>query len=1086
VKACNTCGQENPDAARFCLACGSPLLAPQPVIEERKVITVLFTDIVGSTARAEQMDPEDVRARLAPYYVRLRAELERFGGTVEKFIGDAVVALFGAPAAHEDDPERAVRAALAIREAIDELNAEDEWLDLKVRIGVNTGEALVVVGARVSEGEGLAAGDVMNTAARLQSAAPVNGILVGALTQEATRDAIEYRGAEPIAAKGKSEPVPAWEAVALIDAAARPARTGALVGREAEVERLTGIWWLVLRDRRPALATVIGPPGIGKSRLLVELSLSVAATGTVHRGRCLSYGEGITYWPVTELVKSAAGILQSDARETISRKLDDFLDSLDTDDLDELRTIAAALSNLIGIPTTPRGTYAAGDISRAELHWGIKRTFQLLARARPLVLVLEDLHWAEPTLLELIAYLLADETEAPILLVGSARPELAEAEPAFAGDHGRRHTLELDTLTGAEGAALLGQLLGDETLAETAFARKLIENAGGNPLFLEETVRMLRDRDLVDRDLWATDEADLPVPTSVQGLISSRLDRLEPSQKRVAHHAAVVGAVFWAGAVGHLGSTDGGAAEDPEEKLDVLVRKDFVRPNEPSTVSGEDEYAFTHILVRDVAYGQIPKGRRAQLHVRFSDWVTILPGSADEFVEIVAWHLEQACRLSREVARSPVEPPLLLAAGALATAAERAERREGYGEATRYYTRALDVLGEEHPETGAELRLRRAVMRAELGELRDAGDELAAVIDSAGGLERHDLRAEGLVALADVDLRQGRVADAERRLTEAAALAAEIDDRVLQVKTAFIQSAHRGDFLGQFEAAVDQLRVAIATARALGDLPLEVEAHLRLGFMLYNMGDLAGAEVELERTIELAGALGSHRDEARATFQLALVRYYRGETKEAENLALRAREWLGRTGDSYLQVQNLVRGLAVFALEAGRPDLAEEYLREALPIALDIGGWLVTDTYRYLTEALVRQGRLEDARELVVFAARSVPEEDAYARAAFLLAESIVATEDGETVASATSFAEALRLLEELHMPLEVGEVRLSLARSLRVLGDSTGARTEYERSRRIFTRTGAAGMRDKIDDELAVLTREDEAADGRARRSAT
>jgi class 3 adenylate cyclase len=357
---CPRCAQDNPDIAKFCLACGALLAAPEPTSEERKLVTVLFTDIVGSTAKAEQMDPEDVRARLAPYYVRLRRELERFGGTVEKFIGDAVVALFGAPVAHEDDPERAVRAAFAVCQAIDELNAEDEWLDLRVRVGVNTGEALVVVGARASEGEGIAAGDVMNTAARLQSAAPVNGILVGELTYGATRSVIDYREAEPIAAKGKSEPVPVWEAVTVREKTAGVTIEGpAFVGREDEAAALREIWRTTLRIRRPALVTIVGPPGIGKSRLLVEFARHAEHDGRVHWVRCLPYGEGITYWPVAELVKSGAGILQSDDRATIAEKLDDFLETLGTDDADELRTIAAALSNLIGIPTTPRGTYAA-------------------------------------------------------------------------------------------------------------------------------------------------------------------------------------------------------------------------------------------------------------------------------------------------------------------------------------------------------------------------------------------------------------------------------------------------------------------------------------------------------------------------------------------------------------------------------------------------------------------------------------------------------------------------------------------------------------------------------------------------------
>jgi class 3 adenylate cyclase len=387
VPICASCGQDNPDIAKFCLSCGAPLALPPPTSEERKLITVLFTDIVGSTAKAEQMDPEDVRARLAPYYARLRGELERYGGTVEKFIGDAVVALFGAPVAHEDDPERAVRAAFSVCNAIDELNAEDEWLDLQVRVGVNTGEALVVVGARATEGEGMAAGDVMNTAARLQSAAPVNGVLVGELTYAATRGSIEYREAEPIAAKGKSEPVRVWEAVTVKEVEPTAAAASSdLIGREDEVAALEDVWQTALDALRPVVATVVGPPGVGKSRLLAEFMRHAARTGRVHRGRCLSYGEGITYWPITEIFKSAAEILQSDDREAVASKLGEFLETLATDDLDELRTIAAALSNLIGIPTTPRGTYVTSEISQSELHWGIRRALQLLAAERPLAI----------------------------------------------------------------------------------------------------------------------------------------------------------------------------------------------------------------------------------------------------------------------------------------------------------------------------------------------------------------------------------------------------------------------------------------------------------------------------------------------------------------------------------------------------------------------------------------------------------------------------------------------------------------------------------------------------------------------------
>ncbi|CAN5177939.1 AAA family ATPase [soil metagenome] len=1072
MTVCAQCGQENPEVAKFCLACGSPLAAPAPSVEERKLVTVVFTDIVGSTAAAEQLDPEDVRARLAPYYTRLRSELERYGGTVEKFIGDAVVALFGAPVAHEDDPERAVRAALAICDAIDDLNAADEWLDLKVRIGVNTGEALVVLGARASEGEGMASGDVMNTTARLQSAAPINGILVGETTYLATRDAIDYQEIEPIAAKGKAEPVAVWEVIGVREREqARLSQIG-LVGRDQELEQLLDVWQETLHERRPTLFGVVGTPGIGKSRLLTEFADRVREQGSVHWGRCLSYGEGITYWPVTELVKSAAGILQSDDRETVARKLDLFFERMPTSDTDELRTIAAALSNVIGIPVTPRGTYTTTEIAQGELHWGIRRAAQLLALDRPTVLLFEDLHWAEPTLIELLQYIVAEHTEAPLLLVWTARPEFADAQPEFAGGAGRRR-LELEVLPAAAGTQLLGELIGDSALAETQLAEALIENAGGNPLFLEETVRMLKDQGMLQASRWHEAGAleTLPVPTNLQGLISSRLDRLAHPDKQLAHDASIVGTVFWAGALAHLGSTDGLVVTDPQPALQKLAQQDFIRPNPTSSIVGEHEYAFKHILIRDVAYGQVPKGRRVVLHVRFSDWVTILPGSADEFVEIVAWHLEQACRLSREVARSPIEPPFLAAAGALANAAGRAERRESLREAKRYYTRALEVLGEEHPERQLELRLRRADSLMMLGELKEACQELVDVIEGAEAARRTDVQCEALLLLGDIDQRQGRAADARERVSEAQRLAARVGDSCLRIKVGFVLSALRADFEGDTEQAISDLRNAIALAEEIEDRSLLAEGHLRVAAILINCADLTGADRELRRCLELAAELGSHRVEAEATSWLGMVAYHRGDVEEGNRLCRQAREWFERTGDTYFQVQNLVRGLAIFALGEERPDEAETWLREAVPIAVQIGGWVVIETYRYLTEALLAQGRLDDARQLVAFAARNLPEEDTYARSSFLLAEASVATAAGEAATAATAFAEALRLIEDLKMPFELGDARMALGRSLRAFGDVSGARTELERARAIFARIGATTRRDALDLELQELT---------------
>jgi class 3 adenylate cyclase/tetratricopeptide (TPR) repeat protein len=1072
---CTECGTENPPQARFCLACGTAIAeapAPAPPSEERKVITAIFVDLVGSTARSEQLDPEDVKALVAPYHARVRAELESHGGTFEKFSGDAVLALFGSPKAHEDDPERAIRAGLAVRKAIEELNAEDEWLDLHIRIGIHTGEALVMLGARPSEGEWSAAGDVLNTAARIQSAAPQDGILVGRMTYLATKRAFDFREAEPVQAKGKSEAVAVWEVVAARDGAgARPRDETSFVGREAELAHLLGFCDEVMGERRPGIATIVGSPGIGKSRLLHELVSQLEERCDVRWGRCLSYGEGITYWPITEIFKSAAGMLRSDERETIAAKLDTFLESLATDDIDELRTIAASLSNLIGIPTTPRGTYATSEISQAELHWGIRRALQLLAAERPTAIVVEDLHWAEPTLLELIAYIVGDDTDAPLVLVCSARPDLEEVSPGFLGSEGRRRTVELKTLGAEQAATLLADLTGDPALAETPFASALIANADGNPLFLEETVRMLRDQGLIDLERWESEEVgELPVPTSVQGLISSRLDRLKHGEKQLAHHASVVGPVFWAGAVAHLGGENGGQADDPRPGLGELERRDFVAHQAVSTVAGEDEYAFKHILMRDVAYGQVPKGRRAQLHLRFSDWVTVVRGKGEEFIEIVAWHLEQACGLSREVARSPIEPPIRQAAEALAKAASRAERRESLRESHRYYSRALGVLDDQHPELEVELHLRRADILMMLGELQEAAGELEWVAERASALGRTDVDCEASLLLGDIDQRQGRAADAHRRLAVAEQLAASTAQPSLQSKVAFVLAALIFDFEGQYEEASERLRDGIALAEGANDVPLVAEGHLRIAAIQMNHGDFVGAESELRCCLKLARELGSHRLEAEATSWLGMVTYYRGNPEEGERLCRQARTWFERTGDSYFQVQNLVRGLACFALAEGRPEEAEAWLREAIPVALQIGGLVAVEAYRYLVEALVAQQRVEDAQELVAFAARNLPEEDTYARAALLMAEAIVATAADERAAAATAFAEALRLMEELGLPFDLAEARLVLGMSLERFGDLTGARTELERARAIFARIGAETRREAIDAELERL----------------
>src|SRR2546423_15198588 len=475
--------------------------------KERKIVTVLFADLVGFTARAEQLDPEDVEAILRPYHERLRTELERFGGTVEKFIGDAVMALFGAPVAHEDDPERAVRAALAIRDWAREQD------NVQLRIAVNTGEALISLGARPEAGEGMASGDVVNTTARLQSAAPVNGVLAGEATWRATRDRIDYVEHEPVTAKGKSEPVQVWEAVQVksrlgVDLEARV--LSPLVGRERELGVVFDAFDRAVRGREPQLVTLVGVPGIGKSRLVAELFQRIEETPELiwwRQGRALPYGSGVSFWAVGEIVKAQAGINENDAPETAVEKLRESV--AQTVEEHERDWVRRHLETLVGLTDD-----AAPDRQEAFAAW--RRYLEGMAEQQPLVLVFEDLHWADEGLLDFVDHLAEWAIGVPLLVVCTARPELFERRPGWGGGKVNALTISLAPLSDDETARLVAALL-DQPVLDARTQAQLLARAEGNPLYAEQYVRMLAERGAAE---------ELPLPETVQGIISARLDAL--------------------------------------------------------------------------------------------------------------------------------------------------------------------------------------------------------------------------------------------------------------------------------------------------------------------------------------------------------------------------------------------------------------------------------------------------------------------------------------------------------------------------------------------------------------------------------
>ena len=642
MTTCASCGAENRDGARFCDSCGAELTrAAVSVREERKIVTVLFCDLVGFTARSERTDPEDVRARLRPYHDLLRDRIEAYGGVVEKFIGDAVMAVFGAPVAHEDDAERAVRSGLSILESLDELNATDPTLSLEVRIGINTGEALVSLDARPEQGEGIVTGDVVNTAARIQSAAPVDGVAVGEDTYRATKRVFEWDELEPIDAKGKSAPVAVrrpLRPVARFGSDVIRTHTTPFVGRDVERSLLAGLLDRAIRDRTVQLVTVVGEPGVGKSRQVAELLGDVDRRTELVRwrqGRCLPYGDGIAFWALGEIVKAHAGIFESDTPEVTRDKLRAVLP-----DGDEGAWLEERLLPLVGLE-------AATLVERAESFSAWRTFLESIAERVPTVLVVEDLHWADLALLDFLEHLVEHASGVPLFVLATARPELADRAPGWAGGVRNATTITLSPLSETDAARLVSGLL-EQTLLPAELQRAIVDRAGGNPLYAEEVVRLLRDRGLLD-DPDAL--ADLPLPETIQALIASRLDTLSPERKSLLQDASVLGKVFWSGAVAAVGGT-------PHEQVAVglheLERRELVRQSRTSAVEGERELAFWHALVRDVAYGQIPRPQRAQKHLAAADWIESRAGArVEDVADLLAHHLGEAVSLYEAVGERP-------------------------------------------------------------------------------------------------------------------------------------------------------------------------------------------------------------------------------------------------------------------------------------------------------------------------------------------------------------------------------------------------------------------------------------------------
>lgn len=744
-------------------------------------MSVLFVDLVGFTTTSDGADPEDVQARLRPYFVRVKHEIEAVGGTVEKFIGDAAVGVFGAPTTHGDDAARAVQAALQITRAMDELNEEDPALGLAIRVAVDTGEAVVSVGARAHEGEAIATGDVMNTASRLQQAAPIGGVVVGELTYRATRELFDYEPLDPVAVKGKAEPIPIWLAKAALAERERPP-LAPLTGRSRELELLTTLWDKVVADRAPQLVTLMGPPGIGKSRLLRELQSRLEAGGRFLQGRCRPYGETTGYGALGHQVFQLAGIYETEPSAIARAKLDEAIASLLP--AGEAGEVATHLAILLGLSDE-------GAPDKQLLFYSVRRFVEALGGQEPTVLAFEDIHWAEPALLELLDSLATRLRDVPVYLITLARPELLDSRPTWGGGLTRYTAIPLEPLPDADARSLAETLLAETLLAATGdadeFTERLVQTSGGNPLFLEELAASLVEGG-----------SGLPsgLPTTVQAIITSRLDALPPDERRVLQDASAIGRIFWRGPLAAIAGDDIGL----DASLDFLEARDLIRRQPASSVPNDREFKFKHVLTREVVYGTLPRAARRKRHGTIAAYIEHASGDrVRQSASILAHHFREAGD-DEKTGRY------------LVMAAEVASRAWAKQQAITLYSEAIELLDRvgEHDALVAA-RLGRASTLIDAARYTDAieGDLDWLLVEADGrhlGLA-HLARARAAYWMADAK----HVSDDS---SSAAEIAARLDDGELEGRALAARS--------EAEAMNGDLQTAVATwEKAVAKWPAE-------------------------------------------------------------------------------------------------------------------------------------------------------------------------------------------------------------------------------------------------------------------------
>ncbi|HEV8208329.1 MAG TPA: adenylate/guanylate cyclase domain-containing protein [Acidimicrobiia bacterium] len=949
---CGSCGANAPEEARFCPSCGHTLVT-RP--DERRIATVLFADLVGFTTFSETADPEHVKNLVDRCFERLVADVTAFGGQVDKIVGDAIVALFGAPVAHEDDAERAVRAALQMQRTLATLR-QDLRVSAEMRVGVNTGE--VLVGAMRAAGEYTAMGDVVNTASRLQAAARPGQVIVGPLTHDATRRVVRYEPLGALVVKGREEPVEAWTAEEVIALPGqRPKQTrAALVGRDPEMSLLRRMFDAALNRQRAQLVLLFGEAGVGKSRLAVELAaMAYEERGaTVLKAPCLPYGEANVWWPIAEAIRNTCGVDLDDSTNEARRKVEATVARVTSRDPNDshVERISDGLLYLLG----RFGERADVDPARArsEALWAVQAYLEALARERPLVLVLSDLHWGDEVVLELVDRLLAALRALPFMLLATARPDLEERWTPAPGRHNVA-VLHLDPLDADATAALVEVHLKEHATPE--LVAEIRDRSGGNPLFIEELAALIRDSDgAIGADgARAFDSGDLPV--TLRGLVAARLDALATVDRAVLEDCAVVGSSGPVEAVVGLG--DAQSLSGAERALSALADRDLV-------VLEDGEFAFKSELIREVAYGTLTKAERARRHAALGGWLADRSRGDDEPVDPIAHHFGVAAELVSELGRVDGVPADLRARAvdALEHAAMRAEEVEAWPRAQRRYEQALAVLPEDGPvETRARLRLARAQARVERRDLAGVRAEINELLKAARVAGDRVAAARALTVLADCEQKEGNLIGSDATYEQAVAEWRALgDDRGVAnaLRGRGMTLMFRGE-LDDSEAAIQQ---ALSTFRGIPERRGEAWALQNLAWIAFTRGRPDEAEERINQSAAVFAEIGDWGGLSWALGLLAWVRFNQGQLAEAEQLAS---DVLREGSESADRWANGMMGvlLANVAMWTGRPTVAIERSREARLLFQEIGDrWGEVQSIAPAARALGCLGRVDEAEAL--------------------------------------------------------------------------------------------------------------------------